>query len=76
MGVSAAYSIRSLKHAYDRDTILNIPFMDIPEGSLCIISGPNGSGKSTLLSILALLQFPSAGSIHFSGVPCSADPDL
>lgn len=38
-------------------------------GSMTAIIGANGSGKSTLIRMLAGLLTPSAGTIHFNGVP-------
>lgn len=75
MGVENAYSIRSLKHAYDGKVVLDIPYLDIPAGQVCIFSGPNGSGKTTLLSILALMLAPSGGSVSLHAIECWPDPD-
>jgi len=75
MGLKNAYSIRSLKHAYDGKTVLDIPRLDIPAGQICLFTGSNGSGKTTLLSILALLQTPSSGSVSLNGIECRHDPD-
>lgn len=36
--------------------------------------GPNGAGKSTLLRILATVQAPSAGSVHWDGRGILGDP--
>jgi tungstate transport system ATP-binding protein len=75
MGVENAYSIRSLKHAYDGKVVLDIPYLDIPSGQICVFSGPNGSGKTTLLSILALILAPSEGSVSLNAIECGPDPD-
>lgn len=76
MVLKHAYAIRSLTHRYERDTVLDIPFLEIPQGQISALTGPNGSGKSTLLSILALITAPSGGSVFFSGAPVPADPEL
>jgi tungstate transport system ATP-binding protein len=68
MRPAPAYEIRSLVHAFDGKTVLEIPQLEIPAGEICVLSGPNGSGKTTLLSILALLLRPSAGSVRLHGV--------
>ena len=39
----------------------------IPTGELTALLGPSGSGKTTLLRIIAGLEAPDAGSIHFHG---------
>jgi branched-chain amino acid transport system ATP-binding protein len=36
--------------------------------------GPNGSGKSTLMKCLAGAEFPTAGTIIFSGIDISSSP--
>ncbi|MDR2678560.1 MAG: sulfate ABC transporter ATP-binding protein [Zoogloeaceae bacterium] len=41
--------------------------LDIPEGELTALLGPSGSGKTTLLRIIAGLEAPDSGSIHFFG---------
>jgi tungstate transport system ATP-binding protein len=63
-----AYSIRSLVHAYDGTTAIEIPRLDIQRGRIYGLAGPNGSGKTTLLSILALLKNQSSGILHINGV--------
>jgi tungstate transport system ATP-binding protein len=75
MGLKTAYSIRSLRHAYDGKIVLDIPRLDISSGQLCLFTGPNGSGKTTLLSILALILQPSSGTLYLNGVKCVTDPD-
>ena len=42
--------------------------LNIKQGEYVAISGPSGCGKSTLLSLLGLLDTPSNGSYHLSGV--------
>ena len=41
--------------------------LDVAAGELLVILGPSGCGKSTLLQILAGLEAPSGGEIHFLG---------
>jgi len=47
--------------------VLNGVDLDIEEGSFTAIIGQSGSGKSTLLHLLATLDAPNAGEIHFQG---------
>jgi len=48
--------------------------LTIPPGMFGLL-GPNGAGKSTLMRILATLQEPDSGSIHFGGIDVLAGKD-
>jgi len=37
--------------------------------------GPNGAGKSTLMRILATLQSPDCGQVHFRGIDALREPE-
>lgn len=43
----------NVKKTYGSRTVLQIPCLEIPEGTKLALLGPNGSGKSTMLKILA-----------------------
>ena len=61
------YQLSGIVHRYGTHTALNIEHLAIRKNRIIGISGPNGSGKSTLLKILAFLQAPSEGTVHFEG---------
>src|SRR2546430_14978718 len=41
--------------------------LDIQSGELLALLGPSGSGKTTLLRIIAGLDWPDQGEVHFDG---------
>ncbi|WP_368623041.1 ABC transporter ATP-binding protein [Paraburkholderia sp. BR13444] len=41
--------------------------LSVPDGKLVCFLGPSGCGKTTLLRMIAGLETPSSGSIHFAG---------
>ncbi len=51
-----------------RAVVVNVQ-VELASGELLLLEGANGAGKSTLLRTIAGLQLPSAGAIHWHGVP-------
>lgn len=49
-------------------TLVRDVSVDIADGQFTAITGPSGSGKSSLLYLLGLLDKPTTGSIHVTGV--------
>ena len=65
--MSNIFEIRGLRKEYGGITALDLPELDIADGSLLALVGRNGSGKSTLLRMLAFLEEPSSGSLRYFG---------
>ncbi|MFO1252858.1 MAG: sulfate ABC transporter ATP-binding protein [Inhella sp.] len=59
--------VRNLQKAFGKTVVCDQLNLDIPSGELVALLGPSGSGKTTLLRILAGLEVPDAGTVHFHG---------
>jgi ABC-type multidrug transport system ATPase subunit len=59
--------IRSLSKSYSGVRALDNVTLTIQRGMFGLL-GPNGAGKSTLMRIIATLQEPDEGSIHFGDI--------
>ncbi len=70
----SAIHLRNLVKRFGAFTALKTMDLDIADGEFMAILGPSGCGKSTTMNMIAGLEEPSSGSIHFSdrdmaGVP-------
>src|SRR3954469_8566826 len=66
-------TIEGLSKTYSNGTVaLNGISLTIPRGLFGLL-GPNGAGKSTLMRIIATLQEPDSGSVHFDAIDGIAD---
>ena len=63
------FELRHLRKAYGDHLALDLPELDVMQGDLVSLVGRNGSGKSTLLRMLAFLEKPSSGILHYFGGP-------
>ncbi len=68
MAKELGLEIRELSYAIGEKKILQELSLFIPSGQACLILGPSGSGKTTLLSILAGLQQPDRGKVHYDNI--------
>lgn len=58
---------RHLVQYYGAVKALDLPEFCLRENEAVTLTGPNGCGKSTLLRILAFLEKPAAGQLHYYG---------
>ena len=59
------YALSKITKQYGSRKIINILSMEIEKGTIYALLGPNGAGKTTLLNILAFLEAPTTGTIHY-----------
>lgn len=64
--------IRNIKKNFGQFSALNDVSLNVPSGELVALLGPSGCGKTTLLRIIAGLETPDSGSIHFYGEDATA----
>lgn len=60
-------SLDHVTKSYNEHAAVSDVSFSVPEGSFLVLLGPSGCGKSTMLRMLAGLEQPSAGRIHFNG---------
>ena len=63
--VKGNLSIKGLSFAYPgtQRTVLSIPELTIPAGTVCALVGPSGAGKSTLAALIPRFYEPTTGAI-------------
>ena len=59
--------VNNVRKNFGAFSALNDISLEVPAGELVALLGPSGCGKTTLLRIIAGLENPDAGSIHFNG---------
>jgi len=61
-------TVHDITKTYGTQTVLNIPFLEIPKGQSFGLVGNNGAGKTTFFSLLLDLIQPTTGKIINNGV--------
>lgn len=60
-------AVRTVTKRFGAFVALDDITIDVPSGQLVALLGPSGSGKTTLLRIIAGLEVPDAGAVHYDG---------
>jgi ABC-type lipoprotein export system ATPase subunit len=55
--------------------VINIPALELCEGSYTVLKGPSGSGKTTLLNLMAGITAPTDGKIWLDGTDVFSLPE-
>ncbi len=64
--MTAAYRLENVVFGYKNETpVLSIPKLLIKSKNITSLTGSNGAGKTTLLHLLAFLETPTSGHLHF-----------
>jgi tungstate transport system ATP-binding protein len=62
---SPIYVLDEVTKFFDSSMVLDIPSLKLEEGIIHALVGSNGAGKTTLMKIMALLETPTSGRMHF-----------
>ncbi len=60
---------RQLSYRYPGGPALVFPDVDVPQGTVLLLSGPSGCGKSTWLALVAALAAPTSGALTVADQP-------
>lgn len=69
MSASLAIDARGISLHRSGRTILNDIDLAIPAGQFAALTGPSGSGKTSLLTVLATVETPNTGTVHYAERP-------
>jgi sulfate transport system ATP-binding protein len=58
-------TVKDVSKRFGKFTALDRVSVDVPAGCLVALLGPSGSGKTTLLRIIAGLEVPDGGTVHY-----------
>lgn len=62
-------SLANVAFSYGPEALLTDVSLELPPGTVTMISGPNGSGKSSIINLIMGLFRPDRGHLTLDGVP-------
>lgn len=68
--------LRDVYYAYLTEPVLKGINLDIPQGTITVLSGENGSGKSTLLKVILGELIPQQGEVRLMDTPVAEMTDF
>jgi ABC-type Fe3+/spermidine/putrescine transport system ATPase subunit len=72
--MSTILELRRLSKTFDRFQAVDDVSLSIEEGQFLTLLGSSGSGKTTTLRLIAGLDMPTSGTIHFKGADITDVP--
>ncbi|MGD8632386.1 MAG: ABC transporter ATP-binding protein [Anaerolineales bacterium] len=66
--------VRDITKRFGSTSALSGVSFEVEEGQIISVLGPSGCGKSTLLHIIAGLELPDSGSVHWKGQDLATIP--
>jgi len=66
--MSYLIELKDVTKKYGEIVALNKASLKVVKGEVLSLIGPNGSGKTTMLRIMAGIEEPTSGEIHFDGM--------
>jgi len=59
--------LKDFRFSYKKAPVLNIPYLEIPQGAVVAVLGDNGAGKTTFARCLCGLLKKAEGSLNYKG---------
>lgn len=59
------YEMKDIHYSVKNKDLVHVEHLTLKHGNVLGVMGPNGAGKSTLLKLMALLEEPTSGMIHY-----------